>query len=243
MFAAKLITQLYIDTHPIIRQDTHKQLQHDNFLLKEFRFVLIDENTPVMTIPLFKNARKDNINERSLILSFKTENGLRAFLEEKYPDKVIHCDCSVFAQLYFAAKYRQNDTAQMIHIGLADIFFNTIDNDSNTLGYITPHDREAQEYICKTNYISKGQFVIKIEDDKYMGLTNEGVVTKSLREYAVALRTNIGIWEKKYKSGKCIAPNFTDTLGSIISCLFAMGRFDKWSYFDGHGINKIIDAI
>lgn len=187
MFAVKLLADLHANT-----QRTNKQKsQHDNFLLSEFRFVLIDENTPTTTIPLFKDARKDTIDERSFVLSF-----------------------------------------------------NIVDNDSNTLGYITPHDLEARKYICQSSCISKGQFVIKVDNDKYMGLTDEGVVTKSLREYAVALRTGIGNWQQKYNGEGVIGiiPSIANTLGCLISCLFVMRRFDTWSYFDGGGTNKIIDA-
>jgi len=153
------------------------------------------------------------------------------FLSEIYGDPSYKMDCSLFTQLIHHDSKKSiltlilpiTDHAKLI---LWDIFpFN--------VRYMGLDDDRALEICCEISTSHKGIFLTKLDNERYLGLSDDGPLILSQQEWAQYCSGGLRKWlDGEHKRHSSLSVEYSRT--KILECLLKMGKLDKWSlYNDG----------
>lgn len=152
---------------------------------------------------------------------------LRAVLQDiqsKFGKVVL--DCTLFVEIAALLLSGKEDShfallwGPSAEIGVLSLIFH------RTFGYFRVADEEAHAELSKSILLNKGQWVLKVGEDKYLGLVRRGLVVASERE-----------WIEETKKGLLreidgVAESCADSLHSarinLIRVYGLLGKLDQW---------------
>lgn len=228
---------LMMSTNPIADKQIEDYTLSD--LTKMFNFVTPNSDF-ISELLIFKHMKNISCDENTILLpahpanmllpgiyNLDTPDGLEKKLLEIYPDRNIPFDCSLFAQFYCQTmgKNGMHKKSYIFCFPPINIFFNLIDGGTDTLYYIVPKNKECEDQLKQSSCNSKGQFVIKISENKFIGLTSSGIFRKSLQDWRTMLFNECEKWSYNRKDMLMSEDNL---LKKIIYCKIKLNKLDDW---------------
>jgi len=133
-------------------------------------------------------------------------------------------DCSMFVQLVSAVKRDEKIILLVITSTKVAVILHI--SHYPELCYITVENNELYDILQKTNLDDKGQWVMPMGEDKYLGLSSIGPIVCSFSEWVerlcngLFLFVNINLLKKN--------DILNNALAGIIYCINNLGEMDKW---------------
>jgi hypothetical protein len=151
-------------------------------------------------------------------------NGLKAKIKELYPNGIIELDCSLGGQLIRHAYLNSDATVFKFYINPSAMYQKRMDLDG--LVYLAPTDLSIAYQLQQTECASKGQWLLEMKDNKYIGVTERGIIYQSIDDWIVEVKKSCFEWAKC--STFAVHKRDSDRKKSIRQH-FSAGKLDSWS--------------
>lgn len=155
-------------------------------------------------------------------------------------------DCSVFVQIAALLLNNRGQGPSFFLFppgqGVLPLFAMLFEMD---FGYVRPENLEAAESLQNTSFLNKGQWVLKVGTDKYMGLVGSGVVVLTEHEWSQRMLADL-LKELDSRPASTFHSRYQNDMGSPFSDLtncasilsnlestivylnVKMGKLDRW---------------
>jgi len=114
------------------------------------------------------------------------------------------------------------------------------------MGYITNCHDDVANVLAKLPFTFKGQWVIQIEPNKFIGLDNLGTLCMNLENWVIHLRTKLLVFSKESEQFDIFSmiglPNDEYSLiisKRLINLYFKDNKMNKWGFYTKLGFASI----
>lgn len=214
---------------------------------------VIDSSKSLFGCPILETAER--IGDSTFVQEVLAGESLTAFLCRIYDDSDSYdMDCSIYSQLVSLVLARRWPTqGGKISLYISDETGGPLLWESKIpeLGYIGSSNSDVSKFLQGLSITFKGQWAIRLDENKFLGLAVEGPKVMSMEEWVINLRSKLEDYSKVDDS---ISPfNFLSrnshgaspgnmieyTSKRLLNLYFLMDKMNKWGFYPNRAIPTV----